>query len=102
MIELSQDQWAEQLSQDTNAVVLDVRTQGEVNEGKIPKSIHLDIYKGEGFIEEVKKLDKNKHYYIYCRSGNRSGQACALMQQLGFENTYNLLGGITDWEGAIE
>ena len=52
-------------------------------------------------IDEVEKLDKSKNYYIYCRSGNRSGQACQIMDKLGFENTYNLMGGFNEWDGDV-
>ncbi|WP_053991501.1 rhodanese-like domain-containing protein [Mangrovimonas sp. TPBH4] len=102
MADLTQEEWAEQLSQDNNAVVLDVRTQDEVDEeGIIPNAIHIDIYKGQGFIYELENLDKSKSYYVYCRSGNRSGQACAIMNQLGFEKTNNLLGGFSEWAGDV-
>lgn len=99
MSDLSQENWTKQLHSDTNAVVLDVRTNEEVAEGIIPEAIHIDIYKGQGFIYEVEKLDKQKNYYVYCRSGGRSAQACAIMNQLGFNNTYNLLGGFSEWTG---
>ena len=98
---LSQENWKKQLEEDNNSVVLDVRTQEEVNEGFIPNAIHIDIYKGQGFIYEVEELDKTKNYYVYCRSGGRSGQACSIMNQLGFENTYNLVGGFNEWRGEI-
>lgn len=101
MADLTQHEWTEQLENDDNAVILDVRTDEEVEEGYIPNAVHIDIYLGQGFLDEVKKLDKSKNYYVYCRSGNRSGQACALMGQLGFENIYNLLGGFNDWEGDV-
>ncbi|MBC8753640.1 rhodanese-like domain-containing protein [Kordia sp. YSTF-M3] len=100
MADLSQQEWQEQLANDTNAVLLDVRTQDEVDEGHIPNALHIDIFLGQGFIDEVKKLDPSKNYYIYCRSGGRSGQACAVMNSIGFENTYNLMGGFSEWEGA--
>ena len=51
--------------------------------------------------EELDKLDKSKHYYLYCRSGNRSGQACALMNARGFSAAYNLMGGMIEWEGEV-
>lgn len=102
MADLTQNNWVEQLSKDDNAVILDVRTQEEVDEGKIPKAIHIDIYKGQGFITEVEALDKSKNYYVYCRSGVRSAQACTVMNQLGFANTYNLLGGFNEWTGDID
>ena len=101
MEDLSQEEWASQLAKDENAVIIDVRTGAEVADGIIPNAIHIDIFKGQGFIDEVGALDKNKNYYIYCRSGNRSGQACAIMQSLGFENAYNLEGGILEWEGDL-
>ena len=102
MADLTQEEWAKQLSADTNAVVLDVRTQDEVDEGIIPNAVHIDIYGGQEFISKVEELDKTKNYYVYCRSGNRSGQACAIMNQLGFDNAYNLLGGILEWTGDVE
>lgn len=99
MKELTQKEWQEKLDKDSNAVILDVRTEEEVEEGYIPNSKNIDIYKGQGFINEVEKLDKSKHYYIYCRSGKRSSQACTLLDQMGFEETYNLLGGFSEWDG---
>ncbi len=99
MADLTQEDWSKQLTSDTNAVILDVRTQEEVDQGIIPNAIHIDIYKGQGFIYEVDKLDKSKNYYVYCKAGGRSGQACAVMNQLGFENTYNLMGGFSKWQG---
>lgn len=102
MKNLSTQEWKEQLKNDENAVILDVRTENEVEEGIIPNAKNIDIYKGQGFLDEVEKLDKNKNYYVYCRSGNRSAQAGALMEQRGFENTYNLVGGFEEWDGKVE
>lgn len=99
MADLSQEDWEAQLEKDPNAVILDVRTEEEVEDGIIPNSINIDIYKGQEFIEELEKLDKTKNYYVYCRSGNRSGQACAIMNSKGFKNAYNLQGGFMNWEG---
>ncbi|PRX45765.1 rhodanese-like domain-containing protein [Salegentibacter salegens] len=99
MKELSQEEWQSQLQQDENAVILDVRTEEEVEDGYIPNAKNLDIYKGQEFVNEVEKLDKNKNYYIYCRSGKRSAQACTILDQMNFANTYNLEGGFMEWEG---
>ncbi|MDH4402748.1 MAG: rhodanese-like domain-containing protein [Flavobacterium sp.] len=98
---LEQEVWRDQLKEDANAVILDVRTEDEFNEGIIPGAINIDIYKGQGFIYSIEELDKSKNYYVYCRSGGRSGQACSIMRELGFENAYNLLGGIMNWEGEV-
>ena len=101
MADLSQIDWTKQLKNDSNAVILDVRTQDEVDEGMIPNAVHIDIYGGQEFIDKVEALDASKNYYVYCRSGNRSGQACAILNQLGFENAYNLNGGINEWQGEL-
>ena len=98
-MDLSQQDWHNQLQNDADAVILDVRTEDEWNEGIIPGAINIDIYKGQGFIYEVDQLDKTKNYYVYCKAGGRSAQACAIMGQLGFENTYNLNGGFMQWQG---
>ncbi len=102
MSDLLQEEWAEQLEKDDNAVILDVRTPEEVEEGYIPGAINIDIYLGQEFLDEVEKLDKSKNFYVYCRSGNRSGQACAILNSIGVQNAYNLVGGFMDWEGEIE
>lgn len=98
---LAQKEWTEQLKNDANAVILDVRTEDEWNEGFIPNAVFNDIYKGQGFIYRLEELDKTKNYYVYCKSGGRSGQACSIMNQMGFENTYNLEGGFMNWEGEV-
>ena len=101
MADLSQEEWGVKISEDENAFILDVRAEEELEEGYIPKAKNIDIYLGQGFIDELEKLDKTKNYYVYCRSGSRSGQACAIMNSIGFENAYNLAGGFMNWEGDI-
>ena len=98
---LSQEEWVAKLESDNNAVILDVRTEDEWNEGIIANAINIDIYKGQGFIYAVEELDKSKNYYVYCKAGGRSQQACTIMNQLGFEITYNLIGGMMNWEGEV-
>lgn len=102
MADLEQQAWTAAMQDDPNAQILDVRTDEEVAAGKIPNALHIDIYKGQGFIDEVQQLDKSKTYYVYCKAGARSAQACALMGQMGFEKTHNLLGGFSQWQGEIE
>ena len=99
---LSQEDWAEQLKQDEKAFILDVRTEEELEEGYIPGATNIDFYLGAEFAEELEKLDKSKNYYVYCRSGNRSGQACAIMNSMGIKNAYNLEDGFMNWDGEIE
>ena len=80
-------------------VTLDVRTPGEFNEGHIEGSQLIDFQSGN-FENEIAALDKSKTYAVYCRSGNRSGQAVKVMREAGFNNLYNLNGGVIDWANA--
>ncbi len=98
---LSQEEWASQLASDEQAIVLDVRTAEECAQGIIPNAILIDIYKGQGFIYQVDELNKTKNIYVYCKAGGRSAQACAILNQLGFANAYNLMGGFMEWKGEV-
>jgi len=77
-------------------IIIDIRTPEEFNEGHIENAINIDFY-SETFKEDLDKLDKNKTYFIYCRSGNRSGRAMPIMKDLGFKEVYNLSVGIKEW-----
>ncbi len=101
MANLTQKEWQEQLENDENAIILDVRTSEEIEEGYIEGAVKMDIQNTAKFYEESQKLDPTKSYYIYCRSGGRSGQACALFNSLGINKTYNLVGGILAWKGNL-
>ena len=98
-MDLNQSDWKLQCEANENSIIIDVRTEHEVVEGIIPDAINIDIYGGQLFIDEINKLDKSKSYFLYCKAGGRSSQACSLMNQLGFDKTYNLLGGFMNWSG---
>ena len=85
----------EKLSQSANAELLDVRTAGEFASGTIPGARNLDITSGQ-LQNALPQLDKNKEYFLFCRSGGRSGSACLLMSEQGFK-VHNLQGGIGSW-----
>ena len=102
MKNLVQQEWSYELSKSTNGVILDVRTAIEVEDGKIPGATNIDIFKAQEFIDALEKLDKNLPYFVYCKAGSRSAQACAVMHQMGFEYTYNLEGGFSEWSGDVE
>jgi rhodanese-related sulfurtransferase len=82
---------------ESGVVILDVRTPGEFAEGYIEGARMID-FQGGSFETEIASLDKNATYAVYCRSGNRSGQAVKIMQDAGFLNLFNLEGGVIDWE----
>jgi phage shock protein E len=77
---------------ETPGVVIDVRTKDEFNSGHLTVADHnFDLLNGD-FESKLDSLDKNETYYLYCRSGNRSGQAARLMKENGFEKVYNIGG----------
>ncbi len=98
-MDLEQDKWKIGLENDSDAIILDVRTTEEFETSRIPKSLNIDFYNPEIFMQEISKLDKDKSYYIYCRTGVRSANSCQIMEEFGFTKTYNLIGGIVDWRG---
>ena len=79
-----------------DAFVLDVRQPQEVPDGTI-EGFQMISFGDIDFYDHLKHLDKDKTYLVYCRSGNRSGQACRIMHEMGFERLYNLSGGIIAW-----
>ena len=73
-------------------VIIDVRTKQEYDNGHLKLTdAQYDFLNGD-FQNQIDSFDKSKTYYLYCRSGNRSGQAARIMQKEGFENVYNIGG----------
>lgn len=52
-------------------------------------------------LDEIEDL-KEEEVIVYCRSGNRSGQACAILDMAGFKNTKNLVGGMLNWRESFK
>ena len=74
----------------TNIILIDVRTPDEIKEtGTIEGATNID-FKAADFKDNVSALDKSKEYIVFCRTGNRSGQASQIMADLGFTNINNL------------
>jgi len=94
---LNPEAFKKSMSEQENTVLLDVRTPGEVAQGIIEGATVIDFFAND-FQTQISALDKDKNYFVYCRSGNRSGQACQMMDQLGFKNLVNLEGGILAWK----
>ena len=100
-INLDSHTFQKMIEEDSNAVLLDVRTDQEFRNVRIPNSILIDIYESS-FMDKIDRLERNKSYYIYCRSGQRSLTACRQMKQMGFERVFNLKPGIIGWHGNTE
>lgn len=80
-------------------VVLDVRTPEEFAEGHLEGAVLVDFYAAD-FADQLAALDTDVPYLVYCRSGNRSGQALGVMEQLGFASAVDVDGGIVAWADA--
>ena len=87
----------EQNGDGSGFMILDVRTPDEFNEGHIANAVNIDYY-SDSFRGDLDRLDKEKTYLLYCRSGSRSGRVLPLMGELGFERVYNIGGGFVQWE----
>lgn len=73
-------------------VIIDVRTQKEYDEGHLANVDYQRNLLNGDFEASLDSLDKAETYYLYCRTGNRSGQATELMKKKGFKNVYNIGG----------
>ena len=81
----------------TDAVVLDVRTPQEFATGRLRADARNINFYDADFRAQLAQLDKTKTYLIYCRSGNRSGKARAMMRAMGFRDVVELDGGVNAW-----
>ena len=82
-----------------NLVVLDVRTPEEFAEGHLEGAVLVNFYDAD-FADQLEALDADVPYLVYCQSGNRSGQALGVMEQLGFSSAADVDGGIAAWSAA--
>jgi len=82
-----------------DAVILDVREDSEYYSGHVPHSRHIPLGALNKRHVELDKF-KGKPLIVVCRSGARSGSACGMLRKLGFEQVYNLSGGVGAWQQA--
>lgn len=94
---LSPKDFIEQAKADTTAIILDVRTPEEYKEEHLAGARQLDFLNTSVFDAGIKQLDKSHTYYVYCRSGKRSHNACIKMKKQGFK-VFDMEGGILNWK----
>jgi rhodanese-related sulfurtransferase len=87
----------EKFSNTSSAALVDVRTPAEYASGTIENALNIDFF-APNFIDRFSQLPQDVEYFIFCRSGGRSGQACARLSMMGFK-VNNLEGGIGEWPG---
>jgi len=78
-------------------IIIDVRTPEEFDEGHLEDAVNIDFY-SDMFAGDLSSLNKGKAYLIYCRSGGRSGNTLNIMEDEGFLEVYNIVGGIIAWQ----
>jgi rhodanese-related sulfurtransferase len=92
----SADDHIQQNADNADFYLIDVRTAEEFKAGHLANASYIDFYQKD-FISQLEKLDKDKTYLLYCRTGRRSANALEMMKKLGFNEAYNMKGGITQW-----
>lgn len=92
------DAGLEEWSNNTNAVLIDVRTVEEYQQGHIEGSLNIPLQN----IQTVKKsiFDLDKPIYVHCLSGSRSAQAVSVLKSMGYTNVTNI-GGISAYSGKM-
>lgn len=96
---VSMDEAVKIMNEESNYIILDVRTIDEYNEGHIPNAICVPNETiGNDIVNKLP--NKEQLILIYCRSGNRSSQAASKLAKLGYTNLIDI-GGIIDWKGNI-
>lgn len=91
-LDIEPAQFLELIETDKNFAILDVRTPEEIAEGKLDNALEIDFY-AENFEDQLAELPRDVNYYVYCRSGGRSGQTIEKMKNMGFQKSYNVKGG---------
>lgn len=87
------------LSNRSNAVFLDIRDKEDFQAGHIPDAVNIPLKHLKERVAELEKY-KDRPVIAYCRSGNKSAAAGAILKKHGFENLYNLSGGVVAWQNA--
>lgn len=94
---LAPQAFIKQAKADTTAIILDVRTPGEYKEEHLAGAQQLDFLNSEAFDAGIKQLDNTHTYYVYCRSGKRSHNACIKMKKQDLK-VFDMEGGILNWK----
>tara|TARA_B100001939_G_C16651302_1_gene491895 strand:- start:70 stop:384 length:315 start_codon:yes stop_codon:yes gene_type:complete len=98
MENLEYEDWVKNIDSVQKPIILDVRTYEEFVEKSIPGAVLANILEPSQFMDIIEKIEKDLKILVYCRSGVRSEKACSILDQMGFKETYNLKGGILEWE----
>ena len=90
----------QQLISKNNVQLIDVRTPVEFKKGHLKNAKLINFFDKDFKSEILKKIDKNKPVYVYCKSGGRSAKAAKIYKAAGFKKVFNLLGGFNAWSAS--
>lgn len=92
----------QRLDNNDDLVLVDVRESSEKKVSDLG-GIHIPLGQFADRYDELEKYkEEGKDVVIYCRSGGRSGQATMFLERNGYENVYNLRGGINEWATKVD
>lgn len=91
--------FAEKIKTTDNPQILDVRSAEEYSEEHIDHADNVN-WNGTDFAKKAASYDKSKPVFVYCLSGGRSSKAAAKLEEMGFQNIYELQGGMVKWNAA--
>lgn len=100
MKDLPPEAFSTSLAEKKDAILVDVRTPAEWEEGYIKGALLMN-FRDQGFKSQLKDLDKTKPVFVYCMGGGRSGRTANILHEMGFSEVYNLEGGLTAWKEVI-
>lgn len=87
----------EKLAAMTGAQIIDVRTPAEYAQSHLQGAKNIDV-KNQSFTTQIESLDKTRPVYLYCQSGIRSANAASILSQSGFQEIYDMQGGMRRWQ----
>lgn len=92
---MSIEDFSNVIKEDSDAIILDVRTPEEYEEDRFENAINFN-YLSRTLSDDIDKLNPNKSYYVYCKTGRRSIRICTLLKNSGFKKVFNLDQGLSD------
>ncbi len=97
---LDAETFAAEIDAADRPLILDVRSPAEFQMGHLSGAKNINVM-DRSFQANIQKLNSNQPVYVYCKSGARSKAACGVLSKQGFEEIYNLRGGVMAWHGQL-
>lgn len=95
---LSYEAFFNSAASDKHSILLDVRTEAELQEDPVSGALHIDYFSYE-LADQLEQLNKQVTYYVFCQTSRRSSRVCIILENLGFPAVYNLKDGLNGGQG---